>query len=439
MAWLLPSLWLRLAKLTLLDCFLLSIALYFGAYTLIDAFSSEPFDAEPGAVFTVFAIFIGASLILWAVARRPSALLLETSLDRFRQDLVACSPVAVIAMLAVAVVYRWYTADFFAERHVLGSDPALVEADMPYWLTSLGMIASTAVFPAGLAAWGKARASAGFTRLLWFALVGVSCAVILGMGRRAIFAFLVIVGWDVMSQAMQQRRRLLTLVVLALSVPALITLSNLFQAYRLAVYRGVAIEAMDLDPASLVEAASDVDKTIANLEERKALWRYNYDLANADLRGEGRLQGGELFLSGIGNYVPAFINPQKVVVDTELETLMAFGLPLIDSPDNIFASTYADFGVSSVLVAPALILFFVFACASVLAWLTDPFLRVLLMGAAIFYALNMENAYHFPIGIARDFAFIATIYLTACAAGRTMASIVRLAVHPIKQPPPPLP
>ncbi|HZR03627.1 MAG TPA: hypothetical protein VFA81_10700 [Burkholderiales bacterium] len=429
LAWLLPSLWMRLSRLTLLDFFLLAIAMFFGAYTILDTMAAEQPNFEPVAVASVFVIVSGATLILWWFARRPSQFLQETSLARMRADWIGASRWPIIGLVGLAVVYRIITATMYAE---LGPEELSGnERDLPYWFTSLGMIVNVSVFPAALCCWGKARATQGPRRLYWFALAGLCALVIMGMGRRAIFALLVITGWDLLTQFRARRRLWLPLLLLIMFVPMMLMISNVYQAYRFATVRGVPMENMAemLEEKSLLESAADVNETISNIEQRQAMWRFNYSIVDADLRGMGSPQWGRILIGGLQNLVPSAIYPDKVIFDTEAETQAAFGLERVDQSENIFTSTYADFGFLSIVIAPLFILLIVWACAHGERRLRDPFLRALLLGAALFLALNLEQSYMTPFGFARDFAFVAAGYVALRAFFRVARSIVRLAIQ----------
>lgn len=432
------SLWLRLAELTLADLFLLSIALFFGVYTVIDVIL-VPIEVETLSVVAVFVLIAWPTLILWSVSRRPPHSFLQTSLRGFWGDMERAAPWAIFALLALTFVYRWYTASFFGGRGEGAIESfAELESDLPYWHTSIGMIANASIFGVTLCAWAKTRAAQSFfRRALWLATTGCAVFFLLGMGRRAILAMLVLIVWDVAIKARARRRFWRPVLIMLLSLPALIVMSNLFQTYRAISYRGVLLENITADVSieslgdlqALVENAQDVDRTIANLEGRQAIWRFNYELVHAHGAGQGVLQWGNIFLSGLPTHIPAALYPGKVVVETEGVVLDAFGLERYDRPENVFAVAYAEFGWLSIVAVPALLLFFVWLTAKVMARLQDPFLRATLMGMAVYYALNMEAAYLEPLGIARAFILIAVAYLVVRWTMSRAREVVRTAAQ----------
>jgi hypothetical protein len=163
---------------------------------------------------------------------------------------------------------------------------------------------------------------------------------------------------------------------------------------------------------SLIRRASSIEKTVANLQDRQAVWRFNYAVVNSHQRGEGALQWGRLLVRAVPNYIPAVLYPgKKIIFETEGELQRAMNLEYRDAGENIFVMTYGDFGLVSFLIAPLMIILFVTICAMVLRRFSDPFLRILLMGMCLYYALNMEAQYTTPIAITRDFLVLALVYL----------------------------
>lgn len=404
------SLWRRLSSLTLLDCFMLSIALFMGAYTIVDALTVEGDTRDSLVVCWMYMIVGVTTAILWLF--RDARFVRATSFTGLREDWRACASWPVLALIALALFERWATAAYFSDINVSATpDLHALEGELPYWHTSIGHIVWLSGCAVAWCAWGKTRISTGLMRVFWLAATFLSVGVVFGWGRRALLSFLVIAGWEVISRV---RRKGLAVLVIVASMPVLVMASNLYQVYRGMTHRGVVIEELVRDDVSITDAL-DVGRTVSNLQERPSMWRYNYEVMKAHFDGEGDLFWGGLFLSGLPSYIPAVLWPGKVVVETEDATIERFKLEPYDRGENIFVATYADFGVLSIVVAPALILLFVFVCSVVLRYLRDPFLRMLLLGAAIFYALNIENSYLVPLGIARDFLVVATLYLAVRA------------------------
>lgn len=431
---LLTSLWVRLPAWTLVDVFLLAIALYFGVYTLLDALSADESNHDPVLVATVFTLIAFGSTVLWLFAR--ARIFPETALARLQQDWRACHPAPIIALIVLALSFRWYTAEFFSELGALGETELMaIEQDLPYWYTSIGMIVSTTIFAAGICAWGKVGIARGWKRLFWLAATGASAFIVMGAGRRSILAMLIVIGWTILVAQRGRRSSWGTLAVVILAMPVLVALSNVYQAYRLVSHRGVPLEnviAAD-DVGSLVEEVAAVGRTVSNLKERQAVWRFNYEVVKAHVVDGANLQWGELLAGEFPNYVPSALYPGKVWIDSEETLLRAFGLEVYDRPSNVFAYTYADFGMLSAVLAPALLLFWCWVCATALRFLRDPFLRVLLMGMAIFYAINMETGYLVPIGHARDFVLLALLYVTARGTLRAARFLVSVRPAPDHQ------
>jgi hypothetical protein len=430
--WLFGSLWARRPSWTLVDLFLLAIALYFGVYTVIDATTVGNSQLDGLAAFTVFLLITSGSIILWWFARCPPKPFHETALVRLQADWRTCTASPIIVLIALGVGYRWYTSLVFGEYQALGErELAILEQDLPYWYTSLGMIVSTTIFPAAICSWGKAAIARGAHKLFWLSMTAAGALVTVGMGRRAILTFLIIVAWTILAEQQKKGRRWVSITLLVISIPLLVTFSNLYQAYRLVSHRGIPMEniiAVD-EIGSLIENAAAVDRTVSNLQERLAMWRFNHEVIDAHVSDKADLQWGQIFASDLPNYVPSALYPGKTWVDSEETLLDAFGLEKHDRPSNLFSYTYADFGLLSAFVAPALMLFFVWVCSLTLRRMRDPFLRLLLMGMAIFYAMNLETGYIVPLGLARDFVLVALLYVSLRWASQSVRSLARSAAR----------
>lgn len=425
------SLWLRLRSLSLADVFLFSIAVYFGAYTLVDVYAVGVRGFDPVIVAAVFSGIALSSLAIWAFARIGSGdVINETSLARLAQDWKACPGTLIVAMLISIVVFRLYTA------MVIGSYSAeskaefeVVEKRLPYWFTAIGILVPAMLFTAGTASWAKYMTSVGTNRLFWLTLTLIAAAFLFWQGRRAVFALLVVALWTMATTGRTSGRRwILILFVLAMAAPFLLAISNLFQTYREAAFRGVpVVTAFRYESGlSVLERAWGVERTLTNLQNRPAVWRFNYAVINSHQRGEGQLQWGRLLLSAVPNYIPAVFYPgAKTTFETEGELQKAMNLEYRDLAENIFVATYGEFGPLGFFVAPLMIIAFVMICAMVLRRLDDPFLRMLLMGMCLYYALNLETQYSGPIGIARDFILLATAYLAMRTVTRAVYGVVR--------------
>src|SRR4051812_22123299 len=94
------SAWRRRRTLGVTDVFLLAIALFFGAYTLVDV-SVNDIGRDDALVLTMTFLPIGVTaLALWVFARGgPVWVRKYTSLEIFRQRLIACPNAAVLCAL----------------------------------------------------------------------------------------------------------------------------------------------------------------------------------------------------------------------------------------------------------------------------------------------------------------------------------------------------
>jgi hypothetical protein len=408
----LPSLWARLERLTVLDAFLMSFAAYFGVYTLVDLYTKAAEDLDDFNVVVVFGSVAVVALILWIFSRSPSREFQLTSLDRLLADAANCRLWAAVGLFGVTLANVVATRLIWQEYGYAAA--AGGGASLPYWYTSLGMMAEACTFPAAVCLYGKAKQTKGLVKPVLFGVVGVaSFFLLVAFGRRAFFALAIVVGWDLLRDAKRRGNPLRMGALLAFAVPALLLASNFFQAYRVMSFRGALVDET-LDMGEAVSMATNVDTTRMNLEHRMAMWRFNYEVVDAHVTRGEPLQLGDISLSGIANVIPSALFQKEDIQTAELALLRAVGVDDGDDrPDNIFATLYADFGLVSAPVVAALIVLFAWMVGIVLGHMRDPFMRLLLLGMAVYYALNLETSIHAPLMIARNFALAAIIYLAA--------------------------
>lgn len=419
------SLWLRIRTLGLADMFLLAIAMFLGAYTVIDVLTLPPPDNMDTVtvIYVLFTAGIGA-LIVWAFAHLGSRRLLqEVSLARLTLDWERCHSFALLLGIAPAVLYAVATYHFFGPYAGLGFGELMeLEQYLPYWYTSLGMVATMLLAAVAPALWWRVVKTRGLARLTWLAMTLASIVMIFGTGRRQMFAFLVVVAATTIAR-MRRPRRAAFIAALVLA-PTFLIVSNLYQSYRDGAYR---LAALSVDTEELSEAALEADKTVENLQIRRAMWRFNYEVMQVQ---DPDFQWGRLLIGGLPNYIPAALYPGgKEIFSSEAELLHAFRLEQADRGENLFALTYGDFGFFGIFVAPAIMLLLVWAFGAIQRRLKDPFLRLVLMGSAINYALNFETNYTGFVPVLRSFLVIALVYIVARAAWRTWAGVLRAATQ----------
>jgi hypothetical protein len=367
------------------------------------------------AVWSVFTGISIAAFFLWGYTFIGSRrVLAEVTLQRLRTDWLACPAAPIIGTVCVGMAFRWYSAAMFGAADVseAGQLYDLNERDLPYWYTSVDMVLPLIMFGAGLTAWGKAMVSRGLPQFFWLVLAAASAVFFFGAGRRSLIAFLVVILWSILTGASSRWRRLAPALLLC-AVPVLIGLSNMYQAYRFFAYRGVPIASvMTTDTLfDVMRGAVELENTLDNLRGREAPWRFNYDVLKAHTEGRA-LQWGALLLNALPNHIPFAIYPGKVVSEPEAEMQRAFGFDEeVDRGANIFVFTFADFGYVGFFVAPAMIILLVWACGWIMRRLKDPFLRVILLSGALYYALNLEAQYTLPIQLARNYLILSAAYV----------------------------
>ena len=422
------SLWFRRKSLSLADAFLLGIAAHFGAYSLIDLSIVGDAHLDAATVAAVFVSVVIPAAAIWFFAKYgPRRIRSETSLARLTEDWRSTHWFMIAALIIALWGYRFYTNTLVSSHAVFAAaDLDSINQGLPYWYTSVWQISAELMFVAGTAAFWKQINSRGLTKLLWLLLAIGAIIFTFWLGRRPLFVLLALVFWMV-TAGTNRRRPLLAMTLLILAVPVMLVASNLFQTYRMASYRGVPVVDLlsDRSAADIAKTAIDVEKTSSNLQRRQAIWRFNYDVINAHQDGRGSLHWGQLMFGEIPIYIPSAILPGKEWVDAEVKLQRTLGLPVFDQAGNIFAFSYGEVGLLSIIAAPALMILFVFVTAFALRFIKDPFLRILVMGFAIHYAINIEGRYTTPVFIVRNLIIIAIAYIVARTAVRLGRQLIR--------------
>lgn len=415
LAWLTIHAWRRRTSLNLADAFLISIALFFGAYTVVDLMLNGAHWLDPITVLATF-MQIGLAAVVLRIFRdkAPAWVRDRTSLQALYEDLAISSGPLVVGVLVAGLVFRVVSADMVADLEVQNAAlVAQLEAELPYWFKSLSQLLPPAVFAAGLAAATKAFASRAPLRLWWAACTLASVIFFFGAGRRALLALLLIMFW---MYVRNRRSALVLLLAAVVAIPVLIGASNLFQAYREVAYRGAVVSG--ISAVDLLEQATNFELTTNNLQRREAIWRFNANVIQA--KPGAHYAPGELLANTLGNYVPAVIAPNKTIFDAEEQMLRERGFQAYDGASNVFALTFADFGLLGFLAAPALLVVFVLLVAAALRQIRSPHLRALLLASALYYALNIEVNYGQPVQMARDFLILAFLHWVVANALRTL-------------------
>jgi hypothetical protein len=307
--------------------------------------------------------------------------------------------------------------------------------DLPYWFTSAMALLTPLSFCLFIAGTLKVLASRAGKRVFWI-IVLVTVVTLVGLwGRREVFylGYIFIVLWSI-----TKTRNLISPMngfLLLIALPLLVAFSNLYLTYR-SMTLGLRVTPDKLGVSGIYNAATNLDTTLWNLQERMSIWQLNYMIIDKQIHYYGLdVPYGDILWQGLKNTTPHILWPEKIVSD--LDALMAYQymLPVTDYPTNNFAMMQADFGFLSIILLP-LQLLFVFFSAALLIQASRRHLTLLWLwsGYIIYYLIRIEADYSEWFILYRNILTITIVYLAAYWLFRPLSRVRlhkrrRLVVH----------
>jgi hypothetical protein len=185
------------------------------------------------------------------------------------------------------------------------------------------------------------------------------------------------------------------------------------------VYRPAAQEdqatSPDISVSGIYAAATNMDTTASSLQERKAIWQFNYVIVDKQIQYHGlNTPYGDLLWQGFKNTIPSAFWPGKSVYNLDDMAAHIYGAPARDYGTNNFAMSQADFGLLSVVLLPlASLLVFLSMALLILATRRHPTLLLLVSGFFIYYLLNVEVDYGHIFVLYRNIIIAFFIYFVA--------------------------
>ena len=198
-----------------------------------------------------------------------------------------------------------------------------------------------------------------------------------------------------------KNKNLFSLKILKISIlflPLLFMFSNIYQSYR-----GLSPSALNrYQHGNFWDALTNADATITNLQERQAMWKFNYLIVSKQAEGDYPPYGA-IAWQAIKNAIPRIFWPAKKIYDLDEMTANLYGLPVTDYPTNNFAMTQADFGCFSIIIFPLMIFAIVYSIG-IISFLIKKHATLFLIvtGFLIKYFLSIEASYADSILLFRD-------------------------------------
>lgn len=446
---------LRWEHLGIFDVFVGMIGIYFGGTALIDGVL---YSGDTDSTFSTIFVHLHIGLVLlittllvnWLLSRQPGTLEVSWVLEKAR--LISLWQALMISFMTL--MFASLLLGRFGALGIVGQNQFITQqVELPYWASSLYMVLPPLLLASCLLVTVRCFSTSG-TALWLLGPVLIMLFFVQGLyGRRAMFAFMVIfyLAWFLLKGIHPLSWK--GIIFLTVGIPCLLGFSNIFQTIREPLSEPFSLTALiteevltpltqqPLPPSSAIHepsqnqqgipppspslsetaiatvkgittAATEMKKTVDNLEDRMPLWKYNYDIWEAQwgLQAWGGM-GGSLFLQTLKNVTPKFLWPQKQWKSIERKIESFYGLPVHDKPQNDFAVAQADIGLWSFVGLPLFYGVF-FAAFSTVFWLArgHPIFIGLVAGRIFDYVLNIERSFESNFLIFRYVALLAILY-----------------------------
>ena len=168
--------------------------------------------------------------------------------------------------------------------------------------------------------------------------------------------------------------------------------SNIYQTYRQDLFSIEArIEGREI--TGVIPALANIDATIDNLQERSAMWSFNYMITSEQADSMSKIFYGTLGWQALLNSIPTFLWSTKEVLDIDEMIANFYGFEITDYSTNNFACLLADFGVFMIVTIPVIYIFVLFLIAYCHFKFPSRSLFLLLSTFCLQYLLKVENSY----------------------------------------------
>ena len=432
---------LRWSRIDVVDLHVLMVGVYFGSYTLVDALVKDLSTVNSGsAVLSLLLVMVTVGAT-WLISRiLPIELRRTLQMRYLLAQWLHVDGRIILLLLGAVLVFQLYSYQHFgvlATHDVANNRNFLYSPvpDLPYWFTSAMALLTPLYFCLFIAGTLKVLASRAEKRVFWIIVLVTVVMLVTLWGRREVFYLMYIffVLWSI-----TKSRNLISPMngfLLLIALPLLVAFSNIYLTYR-SISLGLAVTPDKLGVSGIYSAATNLDTTLWNLQERMGVWQLNYMIIDKQIHYYGLdIPYGNILWHGLKNTIPNILWPGKIVSD--LDALMAYQymLPVTDYPTNNFAMMQADFGFLSVILLP-LQLLFVFFSAALLIQASRRHLTLLWLwsGYIIYYLLRIEVDYSEWFILYRNILTVTIVYLAAYWLFRPLSRVRlhkrrRLVVH----------
>jgi hypothetical protein len=435
---------LRWSQIDVVDLYVLMVGVYFGSYTLVDALVKDLSTVNAGSAVVSLLLVMVTVGATWLISRiLPRELQRTLQMRYLLAQWLHVDGRIVLLLLGAVLVFQLYSYQHFgvlASHDVAVSHNTLVRPyspspDLPYWFTTAMSLLTPLTFCLFIAGTLKVLASRAGKRIFWIIVLVTVVTLATLWGRREVLylMYIFVVLWSIIKP-----RNLISLTngfLLLITLPFLVAFSNIYLTYR-SVTRGFHVTPDRLGVSGIYSAATNLDTTLLNLQERMSIWQLNYMIIEKQVHNYGLdIPYGDILWQALTNTIPRILWPEKIVSDLDIMMAYQYNLPLTDYPTNNFAMMQADFGYLSVILLPLLLLF-VFFSAALLIQASRRHLTLLwlLSGYVILYLVRIEADYSEGFVLYRNILTVTIVYLAAYWLFRPLSRVRlhkrrRLVVH----------
>ena len=402
----------RWHRFDLIDVYILMVGIFFGVYSLIDAYINDLklFDSAVTALTLIWIIAVAVATWIFSHTLHEK----YTRVLKLRYLILQWEHASthIILLLLGAIIYL--TVASFYQYGIISRinffDMDRMRIILPYWYTSAKNFMQPGLFCVFIASFAKLISNKGKPRIFWSIVSLTSFFASATYGRRdallLLFMSVILLNNYSKKNLFGKRSIMLFLTVIVL----MFMISNIFQNYRnitnspMAITEGGGVR-------TILRAALDTDATLSNLQIRMATWKFNYMIINKQVDNYSLVPYGKILWESIKNVVPKLFWPGKPIYDTDEDIAIQYKFLVTDYPSNNFGSAQADFGYLSIVFLP-LQMMILFYLISLLILLTKerPTLCTLVTGFSLQYLLNIEQTFTDYFVLIRNITMIIVCY-----------------------------
>ena len=411
------SAYFKKSNYDILDLYCFMIALFFGAYTIIDRLFGIYFVSDLFITIVVYLqIFLTISLLYCLASFFPKSL---KEFIKFKNLLIFFSQVnkkAVLFLAFISLSIDIYIFGTYGFLTYVGEELSQLELGVPNWVGPLKSINWNIRFSLLMLIINFLN----YKKINYFSIYTLISLPMLALqfveGRRALIELitLVFIFWTIYKNTSPYLLKRAPYAFLILVM--LFFASNIFQTYRTSLFsiEGISGERGEIE--SFNEALTNSDSSVENFSLRTPMWRLNYEIMKNQLNNPLNIHYGYMMYRQFLNTVPSFLQKNKEVIATEELTSQIYNMSSLQSatlsddfPTNDFASYQTDFGFFSIILIPLFFIFLILIGYCAYLFIKSKIFSSLIILLIIQFLIKIENGYNLPV-LLRDIILIVGAY-----------------------------